>query len=67
MAHDKERYRRACTLIEFMTQIAGAMEVAGELRESLSDRIDELIELDTQGSRVVAVRRQLYDQGLSFA
>lgn len=45
MAHDKERYRRACTLIEFMTQIAGAMEVAGELRESLSDRIDELIDL----------------------
>ena len=35
MTHDKEKYRRACTLIEFLTQIAGAMEIAGELHESL--------------------------------
>ncbi len=40
--HDKEKYRRSCTLIEFLTQIAGAMEVAGELHENLSDRVDDL-------------------------
>ena len=44
MADDKEKYRRTCTLIEFLTQIAGAMEMAGELHESLSDRVDELID-----------------------
>jgi hypothetical protein len=44
MPHDKERYRRTCTLIEFLSQIAGAMEIAGELHESLSDRVDELID-----------------------
>ena len=44
MTHDKEKYRRTCTLIEFLTQVAGAMEVAGELCESLSDRVDELID-----------------------
>src|SRR5208282_355850 len=44
MAHDREKYRRTCTLIEFLTQIAGAMEVAGELNERLSDRMDELID-----------------------
>jgi hypothetical protein len=44
MSHDKEKYRRTCTLIEFLTQIAGAMEIAGELHESLSDRVDELID-----------------------
>jgi hypothetical protein len=43
MAHDKDRYRRTCTLIEFLIQVAAAMEVAGELNESLSDRVDELI------------------------
>ena len=43
MTHDKEKYRRACSLIEFLTQTAGAMEVAGELHESLSDRVYELI------------------------
>ena len=31
-------------MIEFLTQTAGAMEVAGELHESLSDRVDELID-----------------------
>jgi hypothetical protein len=40
----RAKYRRACTLIEFLTQIAGAMEVAGELHESLSDRVDALID-----------------------
>jgi hypothetical protein len=44
MTHDKEKYRRTCTLIEFLAQIAGAMEIAGELNESLSDRVDELID-----------------------
>src|SRR5271166_2615132 len=44
MAHDKEKYRRTCTVTEFLTQTAGGMEVAGELHESLSDRVDELID-----------------------
>ena len=44
MTYDKEKYRRTCTLIEFLTQTAGAMEVAGELYERLSDRVDELID-----------------------
>jgi hypothetical protein len=44
MTHDKEKYRRACSLTEFLTQTAGAMEVAGELHESLSDRVYELID-----------------------
>jgi hypothetical protein len=44
MTHNKQKYRRTCTLIEFLTQIAGAIEVAGELHENLSDRVDELID-----------------------
>ena len=45
MTYDKEKYRRACTLIGFLdSNRRRAMEVAGELRESLSDRVDELID-----------------------
>ena len=44
MTQNKQKYGRTCTLIEFLTQIAGAIEIAGELHENLSDRVDELID-----------------------
>src|SRR5271166_4985309 len=44
MTQNKQKYGRTCTLIEFLTQIAGAIELAGELHENLSDRVDELID-----------------------
>src|SRR5271166_4906519 len=44
MTNDKQKYRQTCALIEFVTHIACAMEIAGELHENLSDRMDELID-----------------------
>jgi hypothetical protein len=38
------RYGVTCTLCEFVTGVAYAMEVSGGLDESLSDRMDELVE-----------------------
>src|SRR5271165_202131 len=44
MTNNKQKYRQTCALIEFVTHIACAMEIAGELHENLSDRMDELID-----------------------
>ncbi len=44
MTSNQKKYGRTCTLIEFLTHVACAMEIAGELRENLSDRVDELID-----------------------
>src|SRR5664279_3975860 len=44
MTNNQQKYGRTCTLIEFLTHVACAMEIAGELHENLSDRVDELID-----------------------
>jgi len=44
MADNQQKYGRTCSLIEFLTHVASAMEIAGELHENLSDRVDELID-----------------------
>ena len=44
MTHSRERYGQTCSRNEFLTHIACAMEIAGELHENLSDRMDELID-----------------------
>jgi hypothetical protein len=44
MTNNQKKYGRTCTLIEFLTHVACAMEIAGELHENLSDRVDELID-----------------------
>jgi hypothetical protein len=44
MTHSQERYGQTCSRNEFLTHIACAMEIAGELHENLSDRMDDLID-----------------------
>ena len=44
MTHSQQRYGQTCSRNEFLTHIACAMEIAGELYENLSDRMDELID-----------------------
>ena len=44
LTHCQERYGQTCSRNEFLTHIACAMEIAGELHENLSDRMDELID-----------------------
>ena len=44
MTNNQQKYGRACARIEFLTHVACAMEIAGELHENLSDRVDELID-----------------------
>jgi len=44
MTHSQERYGQTCSRNEFLTHIACTMEIAGELHENLSDRMDELID-----------------------
>jgi hypothetical protein len=41
---ERARYVRACTMCEFMTSVASAMESSGAQNESLSDRMDDFIE-----------------------
>ena len=43
-AEDQAKYVRTCTMCEFMTSVASAMEMGGGLGQSLSDRVDEFIE-----------------------
>ena len=43
-AEDQLKYVRICTMCEFMTNAASAMEFSGGLNQNLSDRMDELIE-----------------------
>jgi hypothetical protein len=43
-AEVRASYVRACTMCEFMTSVASAMELSGGLNESLSDRMDDFIE-----------------------
>lgn len=44
MTHSQQRYGQTCRRNEFLTHIACAMEIAGELQENLSDRMDQLID-----------------------
>ena len=44
MTHSEEKSGQTCSRSEFLTHIACAMEIAGELHENLSDRMDELID-----------------------
>lgn len=43
-AEDQVKYERTCTICEFMTSVADAMEFGGRLNQSLSDRVAALIE-----------------------
>ena len=43
-AEDQAKYVRTCTMCEFITNAASAMKFNGGLNQSLSDRMDEVIE-----------------------
>ena len=43
-AEDRAKYVRTCTMCEFMTSLASAIQLSGGLNQSLSERMDELIE-----------------------
>ena len=43
-AEDQARYVRTCTMCEFMTYMASAMEHGGGLNQNLTSRVDAFIE-----------------------
>ena len=43
-AEDQAKYVHTCTMCELMTNAACAMELSGGLNQSLSDRVEALIE-----------------------
>ena len=42
--NDRAKYVRTCTMCEFMTGVASAMEFSGGLNQNLSDRVENIIE-----------------------